>query len=402
MRVLYHKISQLISKQLILNCALILKGEGIQGTMIYKSKTFKRWFLVGGVALTAAVSTIVILLVLSSRAKLIPSLSFQECLAYTTKGNQDAHIALAVIQDGETSFTYYGENGTRLAEESDRPFEIGSLTKTITAALILQAQAEALLSIDDTIDDYLDIPNQKNAPTIKQLLTHRSGYRGYYMERPMVGNFFAGRNSFFGVSGQMVLSRVDSIQLTKSSYPFSYSNFGYAVLGLALEKVYQQDYESLVNRFVRDELLMSNTHISTSAKELPNGWDWAQGDAYRSAGALISTPHDMAAYAKALLDGSPSCLQASTNPIASIQDTSGRNAELDIRMDSIGAAWLWDDVHGIVWHNGGTGHYNSYLGIDPARKIAVVVLSNLAPDYRIPATVLGTKLLLELQSKADE
>ena len=71
-------------------------------------------------------------------------------------------------------------------------------------------------------------------------------------------------------------------------------------------------------------------------------------------------------------------------------------------MDSIGAAWIWDDVHGIVWHNGGTGHYNSYLGFDPERKIAVVILSNLAPNDRIPATVLGIKLLLELQSQAND
>ena len=370
--------------------------------MICKSKTFKRWLLVCGVVITAAVTAVVILVVLSSRAKLIPSLSFQECLAYTTKGKQDARITVAVIQNGKTMFSYFGENGSRLTEEPNRPFEIGSLTKTITAAMIIKAQEEKLLSIDDTIDAYLVIPNQRNVPTIRQLLTHCSGYRGYYMEAPMIGNFFANRNSFFGVSKQMVLSRVDSIQLNQSSYPFSYSNFGYAVLGLVLEEVYQQDYESLVNRFVQEEFRMSSTHISIGAEELPNGWDWEKGDAYRSAGALISTPRDMAAYAEALLLGNPSCLQEATRPITSVQATSGRNTTLDIRMDSIGAAWIRDDIHGIIWHNGGTGNYNSYLGFDPARKIAVVVLSNLAPDDRIPATVLGVKLLMELQSEADE
>ena len=51
---------------------------------------------------------------------------------------------------------------------------------------------------------------------------------------------------------------------------------------------------------------------------------------------------------------------------------------------------------GLFWHNGGTGHYNSYLGFCPGTDTAVVVLSNLSPNDRIPATVLGIKLLQEL------
>lgn len=52
--------------------------------------------------------------------------------------------------------------------------------------------------------------------------------------------------------------------------------------------------------------------------------------------------------------------------------------------------------NGIIWHNGGIGNYNCYLGFHPETQTAVVVLSNLAPNERIPATVLGIKLLTEL------
>ena len=69
---------------------------------------------------------------------------------------------------------------------------------------------------------------------------------------------------------------------------------------------------------------------------------------------------------------------------------------MDINMDSIGMAWIHDDKNGIVWHNGGTGNYICYLGFLPKEGITVVVLSNLSPNRRIPATVLGAKLLLEL------
>lgn len=62
-------------------------------------------------------------------------------------------------------------------------------------------------------------------------------------------------------------------------------------------------------------------------------------------------------------------------------------------------AWIMDSENGIVWHNGGTGQYNSYLGFRPETGTAVVVLSSLAPSYRIPATVLGVKRLLELDNR---
>lgn len=53
--------------------------------------------------------------------------------------------------------------------------------------------------------------------------------------------------------------------------------------------------------------------------------------------------------------------------------------------------------NGVIGHNGGTGNYNSYLGFSIDKNVAVIILSNLAPNYRIPATVLGVKLLDELE-----
>lgn len=62
-------------------------------------------------------------------------------------------------------------------------------------------------------------------------------------------------------------------------------------------------------------------------------------------------------------------------------------------MDEIGMSWIIDKENGIVWHNGGTGNYNSYLGFHSETGMAVVILSNLSPKYRIPATMLGVKIL---------
>ena len=82
--------------------------------------------------------------------------------------------------------------------------------------------------------------------------------------------------------------------------------------------------------------------------------------------------------------------------IKSIDASSDSYKSMGIFMDEIGMAWITDNKNGIVWHNGGTGDYNCYLGFNPESGDAVVILSNLSPNYRIPATVLGTKLLSEM------
>ena len=72
----------------------------------------------------------------------------------------------------------------------------------------------------------------KKYPTIEELLTHTSGYNGYYFEAPMIFNFLVGRNDFCGVDKMSVLKRAGKIRLDKNEYAFSYSNYGFAALGL--------------------------------------------------------------------------------------------------------------------------------------------------------------------------
>ena len=213
----------------------------------------------------------------------------------------------------------------------------------------------------------------------------------------MIGNFFAGRNSFCGISRDMVLEKVRSHDMSLGNYGFDYSNFGYAVLGLVLEAVYDQDYTVLLNNYVRKDLGMSATKISERDGDLGNYWDWREIDAYLSAGAVTSNIEDMLRYARMQLDADPPFAQCHQS-LKVIDASSESYQAMGIHMDEIGMAWIIDRENGIIWHNGGTGHYNSYLGFSPETGTAVVILSNLSPDDRIPATVLGIKLLQELNS----
>lgn len=322
----------------------------------------------------------------------IPSLTFEEALAYTTTDNPDAVITVGIIKDGQVSYKVYGENGAVLPAEL-HTYEIGSLTKTFTAALINKAIHEGKIHLDDTIDHYLPLPYDNEYPTIKKLLTHTSGYKAYYFESPMIANFFKNRNDFYGITKKMVLAKAGGLSMDKESYGFVYSNYGYAVLGLVLEAVYDTDYSALANDFAQNELGLPDTKISDKDGDLGHYWDWKTTDAYLSAGAITSNISDMLSYAQIQLEND-SHFAACHNSLKTINASTEAYKTMGIRMDEIGMSWIIDSENDIVWHNGGTGSYNSYLGFHPETGTAVVVLSNLAPSYRIPATVLGAKQLL--------
>lgn len=330
----------------------------------------------------------------SYRMRQVPALTSEEALAYTTGGKKDAVITVGVIKDGVTSWTVYGEDGAELPR-SLHTYEIGSLTKTVTAAMISLAVQEGKLALSDTIDRYLPLPEGRRYPTVESLLTHTSGYKAYYFASPMVMNFFGGRNDFYGIDREAVLKKAGSLNMPAESYPFRYSNFGYAVLEQLLEEIYGEDYQTLANRFVCEELGLPNTKISDGSGDLGHLWDWRETDAYLSAGALTSNIEDMLSYVRLQMEDN-AYLSRCQVPLRKIDAASEAYRNMGIHMDEIGMAWIIDRENGIIWHNGGTGHYNCYVGFAPESETAVVVLSNLAPDDRIPATVLGVKLLQSL------
>lgn len=324
----------------------------------------------------------------------IPGLSAQDTIAYSAKGKPSAVITVGIMQNGGMSIAVYGEDGKELPPEM-HTYEIGSITKTVTATLVSKAVREGKIDINAPIDRYLSLPAGKHYPTVAALLTHTSGYKSYYFETPMIGNFFAGRNSFMGISKSNVLKRISETELADKAYTFAYSNFGYAVLGLVLEAVYDADYTELANHYLQAELGLEHTKISDGTGDLGNYWAWQANDAYIAAGAVTSNIQDMLGYL-AMQFGGNADIARTHERMKGINATSEMYAQMGIRLDDIGMAWIMDRESGIIWHNGGTGKYNAFMGVHPDSQTGVVVLSNLSPSDRIPATVTGVKLLKDL------
>lgn len=71
-----------------------------------------------------------------------------------------------------------------------------------------------------------------------------------------------------------------------------------------------------------------------------------------------------------------------------------------MRLDAVAMAWIMDKERRVYWHNGGTGHFNSYMAFNRETKTGVVVLGNLSPSQKIPMTAIGAKLMADLSAPA--
>jgi len=328
----------------------------------------------------------------------ITGMSGMEMIEYTTKGIEKAAITVGIVKNGRMSYKVYGENGKEMHQKK-HVYEIGSITKTFTSSLFCKAISENKVSFDDTINSFLALPANNYYPVFRRLLTHTSGYKSSYFEGFASTNFLNGGNSFFGITEKVFINRIGTIKLENRDYPFEYSNFGMAAIGLALESIYNEDYTPLMNSFIKNDLGLNHTKISDRSGDLSNYWVWDNGNPYIAAGAIISNITDMMRYAQMQMDETPPYLILSHNALAQVNETAQDFPELGIRIDAVGAGWMIDTVNNIIWHNGGTGNYNSYLGFDKTKSIAVVVLSNMSSDFKLNATVIGSAILRELQEE---
>jgi len=332
-----------------------------------------------------AVLLIVAIVFVNIRIDRISTMTFDEMVAFAAT-NENTKITVGIVQDGQMSYTVYGKGNEELPQ-TEHIYEIASITKTFTTALLFKAINEGKADLNDRIDKYIDLPYKEYYPTLKRLVTHTSGYNTEYG----------------GSSKEQILDRIGKVNLKDKDYDFKYSNFGFAVIGLVLEEIYGEDYTTLVNNYVGNELGLTNTKVCDGSGDLGNYTIDKEDSGQKPAGSLTTTITDMMSYAKMQLEGTPAYFAEMHKPITEVKAGMRQSQKLNTRIDSIGASWLIDTENVITWHDGAMGNYNSYIGFDKERQIAVVVLINTSPDILIPsslhASMIGAKLLTDLQKQ---
>lgn len=299
-------------------------------------------------------------------------------------------IVVGLIDDNGTRIVAYGKPAQDSTQtvNGESVFEIGSVTKTFTATLLADMVERGELNLDDPISKFL--PPSVKAPThdgkeitLRQLSSQVSG-----LPR-MPGNFAPKDpgNPYADYSVEQMYSFISGYTLTRDpGTQYGYSNVGVGLLGHILALRARMDYESLVRTRVLQPLKMNDTAIELTrgmrarlaTGHNPNLKPVANWDipTLAGAGALRSTANDMLKYVAANLGLTKTLLAAAMQKTHQSQHDTGTPGL------EVGLGWhiLKKFDTEIVWHNGGTGGYHSFVGFDKKRRKGVVILSNSTND----------------------
>ncbi|WP_374712863.1 serine hydrolase domain-containing protein [Symbiobacterium terraclitae] len=300
-------------------------------------------------------------------------------------------VAVGVIRpDGQRMFHLGACTGGDGGGE-DPIFEIGSVTKTFTTALLADLVADGFLALEDPVRKFL--PGVALRPardgsevTLAHLATHTSGLprlpRNLKVTRATRHNPYAQFTTAELLDG---LSRCRPP--ARLPAPFEYSNLGMGLLGHILADVLGTDYEAAVRQRICGPLGMGDTGIALDAvrrRRLVPGHTWGGRPASNwdlpaipGAGALRSTAADLLRFVAANLGIAGGVLAQRLARCHTPRAEVGGGAQ-------IGLGWVIVPFAGdhLVWHNGATGGYNSFVGFVRGRGVGVCVLVN----HTVPPT----------------
>jgi CubicO group peptidase (beta-lactamase class C family) len=259
------------------------------------------------------------------------------------------------------------------------PFEAGSVTKALTGLAIADQVERGELDLDDRAGTLLDLGNGPAAQvTLRQLVTHSSGLPPLDPTTRLRSLPLAllGLDPYRHVSTAELVERAADTETGPAEY--AYSNVGAALAGQAAAAAAGTGYPTLLQDRLLTPVGLRDTTLQTGEARVPAGRQalgrrmqpWVF-DGYAPAGAAVSTTADLATLATALLEERAPGM-AALEPLAD----AGREGR------QIGIFWQLstEDGRTVTWHNGRTGGYGAFLGLDRERGRAVVVLSDVATD----------------------
>ena len=263
---------------------------------------------------------------------------------------------------------------------TDSVFEIGSVSKQFTATALLMLFEEGRLSLDDRIDKYIaDLPEDWRPVTLRQLLGHTSGIP----DMEAIFGYESYRNIY---TPKEIIAIANSKPMDfKPGEGWSYSNTGYYLAGMILEKVSGKPYGEFLRERIFRPLGMSHTRESDPTAIIPkraSGYqvnasgEWEVRDpmqptACLGAGTLVSTLEDMAKWDAAITQNR--LLQPATQ---ALMFTEGRTTK---GPTGYGLGWFISPWRGekSYEHSGGTAGFSCEYRRFPERGVSAMVFTNL-------------------------
>ena len=268
-------------------------------------------------------------------------------------------------------------------------FQIGSVTKVFTGLLLATYVVEGRLRLDQPVGELVDdLAGPAAAITLEQLATHTSGlpriprelWRKALVRHP---------DPYADLDHDALVASLRRLRPRPRRRP-RYSNLGAGLLGHALARHAGTSYGALVRERVTDPLGMAVTRCDP-AEPVPGhrrrgrpyaaAWEF---DALAGCGALWSSPADLQRFLAAQLDP----------PAGRLGDAVRLSQQPRVPGRRMDVCLGWMRLHGrdgtLLWHNGGTAGYRSFVGVQEGSAVAVLAASDRSVDR------LGIQLLRTL------
>jgi CubicO group peptidase (beta-lactamase class C family) len=305
--------------------------------------------------------------------------------------------SVAVVQDGKIAYAQaYGDARLNPAAAATPPmlYSIGSISKQFTAAAVLMLAQEGKLSLDDPVAKYIPGLTEGDKITIRELLSHTSGYQDYWPQ-DYVPPLMLKPTTAQEIMDRWARKPLDFQPGTK----WQYSNTNYVIAGVIVEKVSGMPLLRFLSARVFTPLGM-NSVADTDLNRLPpadpsgyfryalgplhpapkegRGWMFAAGE-------LAMTAEDLAKWDISMMDETilkPSSYREMEREVV-LKDGVGTRYGLGIFVTSV-------DGHRVLEHGGEVSGFTADNIVMPDDKIAVVVLTN--QDASEAASMIGNQV----------
>lgn len=285
----------------------------------------------------------------------------------------------------------------------DDKFRIGSNTKTFVVTVLLQLVDEGKISLDKTLDKFnlgLNIPYQ-NEITVRQLCNMTSGMPEFAEDEELVNIFYVTNPLKKWTPEETVKAALRHPSHFSPGKGWFYSNTGYILLGMIIEKVTGNKIENEIQERILNPINLDNTSFPVDFSGIPfpyaHGYElddkqsWQDVTVYSpsllwAAGAMISDINDMKTWVKAYVSGTTNKNTTQKERLAWVDTGRGKNLGFGLGIGN---------TNGWLGYTGGTRGYNTAAYYLPSEDATIIVFVNTS-DYEEDRVSIANKIMHDI------
>jgi CubicO group peptidase (beta-lactamase class C family) len=289
-------------------------------------------------------------------------------------------IAAAVLRDGELAWETsvgFADAVSGVEATPDTQYRVGSITKTFTAASVMQLRDAGKLDLEDTLDRHVE--GAAHRPTLRRLLSHASGLQRETQDDSWLTLHFA-------PPGELLETLAQAEMVLPSGARFHYSNLAYALLGIVVERVSGVPYTDYVRERLFEPVGLTRLSFEPAppaakgylAQPYADGiWDTisVETGAWASAGQLWGTVADLCRWGAFLADPDPAVLaKTSAEEMRTVQAIDDH--ERWLVGYGLGLQLRRDGERILAGHGGSMPGFIAQLYFSPKDKVVAAALTN--------------------------